>query len=123
VPSVDDALSLGKELFCYLTTVGRVSGRPHMIEIWFALHDGTIFMLSGNRDRADWVRNALKQPRVTIRLGDRLFEADARIAENADEDALARRLLKEKYARPDASFADWVMTALPVAFDLISTAA
>jgi hypothetical protein len=27
----------GAEPFCYLTTVGRVSGRPHTIEIWFAL--------------------------------------------------------------------------------------
>jgi hypothetical protein len=122
VPSVDDAQSLSEEPFCYLTTVDRVSGRRHTIEIWFALRDATIFMLSGNWDRADWVRNASRQRRVTIRLGDHLFEADARIVENADEDALARQLLKEKYARPDASFADWVITALPVAFDLISTA-
>jgi hypothetical protein len=28
----DDA----SQAFCYLTTTGRVSGRPHTIEIWFA---------------------------------------------------------------------------------------
>jgi hypothetical protein len=25
--------------FCYLTTSGRLSWRPHVIEIWFALRD------------------------------------------------------------------------------------
>ena len=25
------------EQYCYLTTTGRVSGRPHEIEIWFAV--------------------------------------------------------------------------------------
>ena len=25
--------------FCYLTTTGRVTGNPHRIEIWFALHE------------------------------------------------------------------------------------
>ena len=24
------------EQFCYLTTTGRVTGRPHEVEIWFA---------------------------------------------------------------------------------------
>jgi hypothetical protein len=119
--SVKDAQGLSNEQFCYLTTVGRVSRREHTIEIWFAMCNGTIFMLSGNRDRADWVRNAVKQTRVTIRLGDREFAADIRVVDKPEEDALARRLLGEKYARPDASFADWLVTALPVAFDLTST--
>jgi hypothetical protein len=38
---------------CYLTTTGRVSGRPHTIEIWFALQDRTLYVLSG------WRRSAL----------------------------------------------------------------
>jgi hypothetical protein len=31
--TMDDDAS---QAFCYLTTTGRVSGRPHTIEIWFA---------------------------------------------------------------------------------------
>ena len=38
---------LGSEDFCYLTTTGRTSGKPHEIEIWFALRDGTLYLLSG----------------------------------------------------------------------------
>ena len=39
--------ALGEEAFCYLTTVGRVTGRPHTIEIWFAREGSTVYMLSG----------------------------------------------------------------------------
>ncbi len=52
----------------YLTTMGRRTGRPHRIEIWFAVHDGRIYLLSGGRDRSDWVRNILANPQVTVEL-------------------------------------------------------
>ena len=32
--------------FCYLTTTGRVSGRQHTIEIWFALEGKILYMYS-----------------------------------------------------------------------------
>jgi hypothetical protein len=38
----------GAAPFCYLTTAGRVSGRPHSVEIWFALQDD--FPLTTFRD-------------------------------------------------------------------------
>ena len=57
--------------FCYLTTTGRVSGRPHTIEIWFALDGRTLYLLSGAGDRSDWVRNLLRDPEVTVRVGSR----------------------------------------------------
>jgi hypothetical protein len=47
------------EPYCYLTTTGRVSGRPHQIEIWFAIDGGTLYMLSGGGERSDWVKNLL----------------------------------------------------------------
>ncbi len=31
--------SLATENYCYLTTIGRVSGNPHEIEIWFGMQD------------------------------------------------------------------------------------
>jgi hypothetical protein len=33
--------------FCYVTTKGRRSGSPHTIEIWFALREDTVYVLSG----------------------------------------------------------------------------
>ena len=74
-----DPRSLTDEDFCYLTTVGRVTGRTHEIEIWFALEGHTLYMLSGGRDRSDWVKNLRHNPEVTVRIGGERFEGRARL--------------------------------------------
>ncbi len=103
--------------FCYLTTTGRTSGPAHRIEIWFALHGGVVYLLSGGRDSSDWVRNLLASPNVTLELGEERRETTARILRSgSEEDALARRLLVEKY-RPgyDGDLTVWGRDSLPVA--------
>ena len=111
--------SLASESYCYLTTTGRVSGEPREIEIWFGLDGDTLYMLSGGRDRSDWVKNLIREPEVTVRLGDRVFEGRARIVSDGDEDARARRLLLEKYSPGySGDLSEWGQTALPVAVDL-----
>ena len=105
--------------FCYLTTRGRVTGRPHTIEIWFALHGTTLYMLSGGGARADWVKNVQHTPEVTVRLRDRQFTGSARVVGHPDEDALARRLLVDKYQPSSGDdLTSWGRTSLPVAVDL-----
>jgi deazaflavin-dependent oxidoreductase (nitroreductase family) len=113
-----DLRSLADEDFCYLTTVGRVSGRLHEIEIWFATENQTLYMLSGGHDRSDWVKNLRHNPEVTVRLAGEHFEGRARLVESEEEDELARRLLVEKYERTPGSLANWQRTARPVAVDL-----
>ena len=116
-----DPRDLADVEFCYLTTVGRVTGRPHEIEIWFALGDSghTLYLLSGARDRSDWVKNLQHNPEVTLRIAGERFDGQARIVEDGDEeDAPARHLLVEKYERNPGSLANWRRTALPVAIDL-----
>lgn len=113
---------LAGEAFCYVTTTGRTTGRPHTIEIWFAFNEPTLYMLSGNgpRQRADWVRNLMKMPSVTVRIGEREFSGAGRVVDDADEDALARRLLLDKYEPTySGDLSDWGRTALPVAVDLV----
>jgi deazaflavin-dependent oxidoreductase (nitroreductase family) len=115
-PSLKD---LDSESFCYVTTTGRRTGRPHEIEIWFGVRDGTLYVLSGGGDRSDWVRNLIVDPRVTLRIGGRTWEARARVVEDPDEDAEARRLLAGKYQgwREEAPLSRWARTALPVAIE------
>ncbi len=113
-----DLQSLSTEEFCYLTTIGRVSGKPHEIEIWFAINDSALYMLSGACGRSDWVKNLRHNPKVTVWLTGEDFEGRARVVEDAEEDALARRLLVEKYERDPGILANWGRTALPVAVDL-----
>ena len=107
------------ESFCYLTTVGRVTGRPHEIEIWFGLAGATLYMLASGRGRSDWVKNLRRTPRVVVRIRARQFTGRAREVAPGDEDALARSLLLEKY-RPGygGDLTGWGRDALPIAVDL-----
>ncbi len=108
--------------FCYLTTRGRVTGRPHEIEIWFGRAGDTFYLLSGGGERSDWVRNLEAEPAVTIRVGDTTRPGRARVVESASpEDVLARRLVFEKY-QPDyaGDLRGWRDHALVVAVDVQS---
>ena len=115
-----DLSTLAGEDFCYLTTTGRVTGRPHEIEIWFSLvpETNTLYMLSGGGDRSDWVRNLRRDPGVTVRIAGEQFSGRAREARDAEEDELARRLLVEKYESSRGRLANWRRRALPVTVDL-----
>lgn len=108
--------------YCYLTTTGRVTGRPHEIEIWFAHPGGdgmSIYLMSGGRDRSDWVRNLLQEPRAHVRLGTQHFEARARVLEDGEEADTTRRLLYEKYQPGYGNdLTSWRDRSLPVALDL-----
>lgn len=111
--------TLASEAFCYLTTTGRVTGKPHEIEIWFALVDSTAYLLAGAGERSDWVRNLLSNPQVSLRVGAQHFEAVARLVSDPAEDALARRLLVEKYQPGHGNdLTSWGRSALPVALEL-----
>ncbi len=101
---------------CYLTTTGRRTGKPHEIEIWFGREGDTLYLLSGGGDQADWVRNGRANADVTVRIGDDEHAARFRLVEDADEDALARRLLLDKYFGGGTN--EWGRTALAVALDL-----
>lgn len=108
-----------EEQFCYLTTRGRVSGRPHRIEIWFALEGDTLYMLSGGRARSDWVKNFRQTPEVTVELGHERFAGCARIVADPGEDEQARGLVHDKYAGSyGGDLTRWRRTALPAAVDL-----
>ncbi len=114
-----ELLQLANEDFCYLTTAGRISGRPHTIEIWFALNEQTLYMLSGGRDKSDWVKNALQTPTVQVKINHTLLDGLARPVTNADEDSLARKIVFEKYTpRTSDDLVNWSRTSLPLAVDI-----
>src|SRR5690349_7374679 len=105
--------------FCYLTTTGRRSGRPHTIELWYALCGQTLYLLSGGRDRSDWVKNLQLQPEVQVRIRESVFSGQARLITDQQEDALARKIVFDKYTPRDSDdLTDWARTSLPVAVDL-----
>ena len=115
----NNSSSLEREAFCYLTTTGRVSGRPHTIEIWFALHGSIVYMLSGGMEHADWVKNARRQPEVTVKIQNQTFSGQAREVQTPAEDALARQLIGAKYRDSEEDLDEWLQSALPLAVDLV----
>ncbi len=104
--------------YAYLTTIGRRTGRPHRIEIWFGENDGRMYMLAGGGERSDWVRNLQANPQVMVELGDETRAGTARILqEGTAEDQRARDLLVVKYATPANTLDDWKRRSLPVAVE------
>jgi deazaflavin-dependent oxidoreductase (nitroreductase family) len=105
------------EPYVHLTTIGRRTGRPHRIEIWFAAQDGRVYLLSGGREQADWVRNLQANPRVTVELGDATHVGTAPVLRaGTAEDQRARELLVGKYREGD-DLDEWGRTALPVVIE------
>jgi deazaflavin-dependent oxidoreductase (nitroreductase family) len=113
-----DLERLASQDVCYLTTMGRISGQPHRVEIWFALNGRTLYMLHEG-EMGDWVKNMLRQPDVTTTIEDAEFRGEARLVEDREEDKLARQLLAKKYQRSEGHLVQWLREALAVAVDLI----
>ena len=116
------APELARRSVCELETIGRRTGQPRPIEIWFAADPARdrIYLLSGGRDQAHWVRNIRADPKVRVRLGDRWFDGAGAEIEGGPDDGLARRLLAAKYQGwiDGASLSSWARESLPVAIDL-----
>ena len=108
--------------FCYVETTGRVTGRPHVVEMWFAADPkrDRVYALSGGRDSSDWVRNLRRNGRVRVRVGGRSMRAVARVIEGETDDPLARRLLAAKYQgwSEGQPLSGWARESLPIAMDL-----
>jgi deazaflavin-dependent oxidoreductase (nitroreductase family) len=50
-----------------ITTIGKRSGKPRRIEIWFHNVDGVIY-ITGTPGRRDWYANLLAHPAFTFHL-------------------------------------------------------
>jgi deazaflavin-dependent oxidoreductase (nitroreductase family) len=86
-------------MYLYLTTMGRRSGLPREIEIWFTERDGRFYVIAEHRESAQWVRNILADPHVRIRVGDRAFTATARPLSDEREPELVRAVKDLSYAK------------------------
>ena len=106
--SSDIIEKMKKEKFAYLTTVGRKTGKPHSVELWFSTSEEKIF-LSHEGARTDWMRNIDKNGRVRIRIGRTNLEADATILDDGEPKELGKKSLYEKYygPAPKATIDDW----------------
>jgi len=57
----------GRDVVIDITTIGRRSGAPRRIEIWFHNIDGKI-IITGQRGPRDWLANLIANPEFTLHL-------------------------------------------------------
>jgi deazaflavin-dependent oxidoreductase (nitroreductase family) len=67
-----------KHVLC-LTTVGRRTGLPREIEIWFVVWCKHLYSFAETREAAGWVKNIRCNPNVTVRIGEWHSDAAARV--------------------------------------------
>jgi deazaflavin-dependent oxidoreductase (nitroreductase family) len=67
------------EQVLYLTTIGRATGLPREIEIWFVVSGERFYLFAETGEAAGWVKNIRRKPKVTVRIGEWRIEATARV--------------------------------------------
>lgn len=80
-----------------LHSVGRRSGKPHVIPISYFQMDGFYFLIGSNWGRpqnAGWYYNLLAQPLTTIEVRGQELTVRASLAEGAEYDRLWQRAVK-----------------------------
>jgi deazaflavin-dependent oxidoreductase (nitroreductase family) len=88
----------------YLTTIGRKTGLPREIEIWFVTFTGRFYLFAETGEAARWVRNIRHEPKVTVRIADCRFEAFARVLDPQTDLSLwdqVATIAKRKYGWGD----------------------
>jgi len=71
--------SVADERVLCLTTVGRRTGLPREIEIWFVVWCERLYLFAETREAARWVKNIRCNPKVMVRIGEWRIDATARV--------------------------------------------
>ncbi len=97
-----------------LTTLGRKSGRPHTVTIWFLVDRETVYLVTLTL-RRDWPRNILKNGNVELEVGGKVLKGHAERITDAPRLQHVNDLLRRKYwaawlgswfgAAPEGAFA------------------
>jgi deazaflavin-dependent oxidoreductase (nitroreductase family) len=77
--------SLADKQVLHLTTIGRVTGRPREIEIWFIVYQAKFYLFSEHREAAGWVKNIRRNSNASVRFGKRSIKAVARVLDYRKE--------------------------------------
>jgi deazaflavin-dependent oxidoreductase (nitroreductase family) len=90
----------------HLTTVGRKSGQPRTVTIWYVVDAGAVYVQSGKGGKTDWYRNVKAKPEVTLDFGELRVVGRATPIADENEARRVRELFRQKYWL--AWMASWV---------------
>jgi hypothetical protein len=91
-----DFSRVADEKYIYLTTRGRKTGKPHTVELWFAIAGKKIY-LSHEGACTDCMKNILKDGRVEFKIDNMQFKGNARISKSGEAFELGKHALYLKY--------------------------
>ncbi len=104
--------ALARDFTIDLTTIGRRSGQPRRVEIWYLLYEDTPY-ITGTPGPRDWFANVLANPSIVFHLKESLrADIPGRAAIVHDPD-----LRREVFHAPNS---DWYRSMATVS-DLVAT--
>lgn len=113
-PSVKEAMDRGG--IADITTIGRKTGKPYRIEIYFHQFDGEYYLTGRHGRKRDWEANIVANPKFTLHLK-RGVQADVEVEGAPEPDPerrarILRRALIENWDSPpdrvDEALHKWV---------------
>jgi deazaflavin-dependent oxidoreductase (nitroreductase family) len=75
--------------YLYLTTIGRKTGQPHEIEIWYVAFNNCYYLVAEQRERSHWVQNIQKTASIRFWLNGKSYSGTGRIVDRQAEPKLA----------------------------------
>ena len=97
-------------------TIGRRSGLPRPVTVWFVYLDGRLFVRTSKK--TNWYKNLKANPTVEAEVGGLKFRAEA---EQISDQALTKRLqeaYRRKYRLADALSNLIMIRGSPIFFEL-----
>jgi deazaflavin-dependent oxidoreductase (nitroreductase family) len=76
----------------YLTTIGRRTGLPRKIEIWFVVDGERFYLFAETGEGAAWIKNIRHHAEVVIEIGQQRIAATARVLNRETERDLCNRV-------------------------------
>ena len=91
-----DTLRSTDEKNIYLTTIGRVTGNQHTVELWYAIYHEKIY-LSHEGPYTDWMLNIIKDNHVDFKISNIQFKGKACIVKKGKVFEVGKHALYLKY--------------------------
>ena len=103
MPSARDSLKerLAKYRQIKLSVIGRKSGKPISIPVWFVLEGEKLYLLPVQGSDTQWYKNALKNPSIRIDARGAEEEFRAKPTTEANEVKSVIEKFREKYGAGD----------------------
>lgn len=105
-PSRADLEARASESIVEITTIGRKSGKPRTIPIWFIYERSRFYIQAGNDGKTAWYRNLKKNNQIDLKIRDLTFTGRAQFIDDPTATERIHEMFRSKYLR--ARLAAWV---------------